>query len=294
MAKEEERSEFLDALRKGLLVGAAILVLVIPPLHLVQKARAPAPPVVSTAPPAATAPAAPGAPSTPPVASAPPSDSPVPPPVAQTAPPTLPRSPAPQFADFDGKEASDDVRHIANWAVFTRDHKRMSFVVVDKKGARVYVFGPDGKLKDSAPALLGAARGDHTVPGIGDKPLSQVKPDEKTTPAGRFIAEPGINTKGEDIVWVDYDAAVSMHRVRPLVKAERRLERLASPTVADNRISFGCINLPVAFYEKVLSPTVKKAGAVVYVLPETRPLQKEFGSWDVKHPGATAHVAQRQ
>ena len=275
---QDERSEFFDALRKGLLLGAAILVLVIPPWWMVQKSRAPAPPVVTTAPPAVTAPA---------------QASPVPPPVAQTAPPALPSKPAPQFADFGGKEASDEVRHIANWAVFTHDNKRQSFVVIDKKGARVYVFSPEGKLKDSAPALLGAAHGDHTVPGIGNKPLSQVKPEEKTTPAGRFVAEPGVNTKGEDIVWVDYDAAVSMHRVRPLVKAERRLERLASPTVEDNRISFGCINLPVSFYENVLSPTVRKTGAIVYVLPETRTLQQQFGSWDVTHPAASAQVAQR-
>ena len=270
---QDDKSEFFVALRKGLLLGAAILVLVIPPLRMAQKARAPDPPAVS---------------------SAPSQGSPVPPPVAQTVPPLRPSAPPPQFAEFNGHEASPEVRHIAHWAVFTRDHKRMSFVVVDKKGARVYVFGPDGRLKDSAPALLGAARGDHTVPGIGTKPLAQVQPAEKTTPAGRFLAEPGVNTTGEDIVWVDYDAAVSMHRVRPLVKAERRLERLASPTVADNRISFGCINLPVAFYENVLSPAVKTTGAVVYVLPETRTPEQQFGSWDVKHPAAGAQVALRQ
>jgi hypothetical protein len=61
-----------------------------------------------------------------------------------------------------------------------------------------------------------------------------------------------MNTKGEDIVWVDYAAAVSMHRVRANVPSEQRLERLASPTIDDNRISFGCINLPPEFYDKTL------------------------------------------
>lgn len=84
-----------------------------------------------------------------------------------------------------------------------------------------------------------------------------------------------MNTHGEDIVWIDYDAAVSMHRIRPL-PGERRLERLASLTVDDNRISNGCVNLPVTFYEGVLSPTVKKHGAVVYVLPETRSARQVF------------------
>lgn len=279
---QDDRSEFFAALRKGLLIGAAVLLLVLPPLKMLQHERAakPAPPVAQAPAPAQSQPQT--------------QTQPVPPPVAQTAPPPLPAAPRPQFADFGGQKVPPGVEHVANWAVFTRDNKRMSFVVVDKQNARVYVFDPQGRLKESAPALLGKARGDHSVPGIGTRPLDQVKEEEKTTPAGRFIAEPGINTRNEDIVWVDYDAAVSMHRVRPLVKAERRLERLASATAADNRISFGCINLPVAFYENVLSPAVKATGAVVYVLPETKTPQQLFGSWDVRHPGAEGHLALRQ
>jgi hypothetical protein len=138
---------------------------------------------------------------------------------------------------------------------------------------------------------MGSAQGDHTVPGIGDRPIAQVLPEERTTPAGRFVAELGMNTNGEDIVWVDYNAAVSMHRVRANVAAERRLERLASPQIDDNRISYGCINLPVAFYEGVLSPTVKAQGAIIYVLPETTTPQMVFNSYDV---GNSAVLAQLQ
>jgi hypothetical protein len=174
----------------------------------------------------------------------------------------------------------------------TKNNQKRAFVIVDKKDARVYVFAPDGKLKESAPALMGSARGDDSFPGIGDKPLSQVRPEEKTTPAGRFVAEPGRNTNNEDIVWVDYDAAVSMHRIRPLVAKERRLERLATLTTDDNRISFGCINLPVTFYEDVLSPTVQKQGAVVYVLPEVKTLKQVFGAFDVTDPAQLAAARQ--
>ena len=74
-----------------------------------------------------------------------------------------------------------------------------------------------------------------------------------------------------------YDAAVSMHRVLTTNPAERRLERLATPTHEDNRVSYGCINLPKAFYEDVLAPTVRSGGAIIYVLPETRPLHQVFG-----------------
>jgi hypothetical protein len=212
-----------------------------------------------------------------------------------------PRAEAPQLratprlprlaAAFGDERPSRDVRHVANWALDSGDSQGHAVVVVDKREARVWVFGPLGDLLAQSPALVGAAVGDDAVPGIGEKPLAEVLPEEKTTPAGRYVAEPGVNANGEDIVWVSYDLAVSMHRVRPTVAAERRLERLASATADDNRISFGCINLPVAFYEDVLQPTVKRHGAIVYVLPETRTPQEQFGSYDVDSPLAAKGAA---
>lgn len=210
-------------------------------------------------------------------------------PVPRVATPPARRPPAePPVAQFGKHRASLDVRHIANWALHSGDNEGKAVVVVDKRDAKVFVLGPDGKLIAATAALLGSAVGDHTVPGIGDKPLSQVLPEERTTPAGRFLAEIGVNANGEDIVWIDYEAAVSMHRVRPNVKAERRLQRLASATPKDNRISFGCINLPVAFYEKVLRPTVQSQGAVVYVLPEVQSAQALFGSYETSGKSVVA------
>lgn len=177
--------------------------------------------------------------------------------------------------DFAGVVASAEVQQLARWALGSGDAAGRHLVLVDKRRAHIYVLDVQGRLLGHAPVLLGLARGDDTVPGIGERPLSEVRPEERTTPAGRFMPEPGRNMEGEDVVWVDYDAAVSMHRVRARVKSERRLERLASPTPADNRISYGCINLPATFYEQVLMPAVR-AHAVVYVLPEVRPLADVF------------------
>lgn len=179
-------------------------------------------------------------------------------------------------ADFAGEDASPDARRLAQWVAHTGDHRRLHFVILDKKNAKVFVFGPDAKLVGASPVLLGHAPGDDTVPGIGQRPIDDVKPHERTTPAGRFVAEPGRNALGEDVVWVDYDAAVSMHRVRATDPKERRLERLASATIDDNRISYGCINMPVAFYEGVVQPAFDKRYGIVYVLPETRPLDQVF------------------
>lgn len=159
-------------------------------------------------------------------------------------------------------------RRLVQRVLATGDHQAAPFIVIDKQQARLWLFDARGALAGSTPVLLGLARGDHTVPGIGERPLRQVLPHERTTPAGRFVAEPGVNLGGEDIYWIDYDAAVSMHRVRATVSAERRLERLASPTAADNRISYGCINVPRAFYDRRIRPAFGSRGGVVYLLPE--------------------------
>ena len=150
------------------------------------------------------------------------------------------------------------------------------FVVLDKVSARVWVFDASGHQLSSSPVLLGAAKGDDSVAGIGTRPMSAIQPHEKTTPAGRFRLEPGRNLSGEDIFWVDYDAAVSLHRLRPSPPAERRPERMASSTAADNRISYGCINLPPAFYDAAIRPVFSSGRGWIYVLPETRPVGSLF------------------
>jgi hypothetical protein len=173
-------------------------------------------------------------------------------------------------------EPGPDVVQLVHRAVAAQDNRGHAFAVVDKKRARVHVFGGDGSLRGSSPVLLGLAKGDDSVPGIGERPMAQIRPHERTTPAGRFASEPGVNASGEDIVWVDYDAAVSMHRVRTTNKADRRLERLATPTVADNRISYGCINVPAAFYDAFVKPALGRNRGVVYVMPETDSAERRF------------------
>lgn len=171
---------------------------------------------------------------------------------------------------------SPQARHLAHWIAKTGDHAGSPFIIVDKKRASVFVFEPNARLRAHSPVLLGSAVGDDSVPGIGSRPIPQILPSERTTPAGRFVAERGQNAQGEDVVWVDYDAAVSMHRVRKGNPVERRAERLASPTIVDNRISYGCINVPVVFYESFIQPIFAQRKALVYVLPESKPMREVF------------------
>ena len=147
--------------------------------------------------------------------------------------------------------------------------------------ARVFLFNADGRLRGAAPALLGIAIGDHSAPGVGDRELSTIPLKDRTTPAGRFESSIGRNYHGKEILWVDYDAAISMHPVINTLPMERRPHRLATETPLDNRISFGCINVPIPFFKQVVSPAFTPAGGVVYVLPEVLPLEKVFATYDV-------------
>ncbi len=191
--------------------------------------------------------------------------------------PRLPTEHATRHADFGATNASDDARQLADWVAATGDNAGKAFFVVDKKHARLFVFEDSARLRESTPVLLGAALGDDTVPGIGSRPIAEVRPEERTTPAGRFVGERGHNAAGKDVVWVDYDAAVSMHRVVTAQPQERRLERMASPSVNDKRISYGCINVPADFFDAHVRPAFATQRAVIYVLPEQKTLQQVFG-----------------
>lgn len=140
------------------------------------------------------------------------------------------------------------------------------FAVVDKAGGTLNVYFADGRLAGSAPALLGLARGDEALPGVGR--LRHIPPAARTTPAGRYDGEPGRNASGEAIVWLDYEARLAIHRLRPAPAAERRPERLASATPDDNRITLGCVVVDGAFYDAVVAPLLGRQRSWVRVLPE--------------------------
>ena len=195
------------------------------------------------------------------------------------------KAPGSKRAEFARERATRDVRQFADWVVDSADHKAMPFVIIDKPNARVYVFDGSGHIRGAAPALLGSARGDHSAPGIGERELSDMGPQDRTTPAGRFVSGIGMNSRGEDVLWVDYDSGLSLHRVLTTKPEERRLERLATPTIADNRISYGCINVPKKFYENVVAPAFKGTDGIVYIFPERGSARDLFGTYVVGEPG---------
>lgn len=184
-------------------------------------------------------------------------------------------------ANFLGEVASREARQIADWIVDSGDNQKLPFAIVDKKAARVFVFDASGRLRGAAAALLGLARGDDSAPGIGTRPMSKIDPKERTTPAGRFVAAMDRNIHGKEILWVDYDSSISMHPVITTNPRERRAHRLATLTPDDNRISFGCINVPAKFFEGIVQPAFTGTNGIVYVLPEIRSASAVFGSYRV-------------
>lgn len=173
-------------------------------------------------------------------------------------------------------ERSEAATRVADWIVASQDNGSLPYVIIDKRAASLFLFDAQGKSLGKIPILVGVAVGDEATPGIGAKNLAEIGPAERTTPAGRFVARYGLAVGKQRVLWVDYATSVALHPVPKGNKKERRRQRLLSPTADDNRITFGCINVPIAFYTKNVRPLFRKKGGVVYVLPDTKPLEEVF------------------
>jgi hypothetical protein len=173
-----------------------------------------------------------------------------------------------------------DATVLTNWVIATHDNGDRPFMVIDKASAELFVYDSSGQPLGQAPVLLGIAKGDDSTPEVGDRELSHIPVKDRTTPAGRFIAKMGPATGHKQVLWVDYGSAISLHPVITSNAKEHRLRRLQSPTAADNRITFGCINVPRDFYKSVVEPLFpdKSTTGVVYVLPDTKSVKEVFAS----------------
>ena len=187
--------------------------------------------------------------------------------------------PRPGRASFREASAPIDVRRMADWVVASADNRSLPFVIVDKKDAEVFVFDRLGQILGAAPALLGLGVGDDSAPGIGAKPLSAIPPEDRTTPAGRFVANLGSNLGKENTLWVSHKDNIALHRVITGRPKDHRLQRLATPTPLDNRITFGCINVPVNFFERTVLPAFESTSGIVYILPELGATRDFFSNY---------------
>ncbi len=175
-----------------------------------------------------------------------------------------------------GVPQSEAASRVLDWVAASRDNGELPYMVIDKNAGLLSLFNADGEPLGVAPVLIGVAAGDDASPGVGSKKLSEIGPAERTTPAGRFLAKYGWAAGNQKVLWIDYATSVALHAVVRGSRRERRLERLASPSGEDNRVTFGCINVPTEFYADTIRPLFEEAGGIVYVLPDTRPLEDVF------------------
>jgi hypothetical protein len=84
-------------------------------------------------------------------------------------------------------------------------------------------------------------------------------------------------------LWVDYDDDIALHPVVTTHPEEQRLMRLASPSPLDNRISYGCINVAADFFQNVVMRTFGATDAVIYILPDSHPIQAFFPQYREGH-----------
>jgi hypothetical protein len=182
----------------------------------------------------------------------------------------IPHPAAPRIAP------SDSVRRVAGWIAAEHDNGALPYIIIDKQSASLFLFDASGTAVGQTPVLLGIGIGDDSTPGVGAKTLAQIGPAERTTPAGRFVAQFGWAFGHTRVLWVDYADSVALHAVITTNKAEHRVARLLSPTPDDNRISFGCINVGTPFYTRQVRPLFQKSGGVVYILPDTKALDDVF------------------
>lgn len=186
-----------------------------------------------------------------------------------------PRMPTDMIADA-AETPSGTAAIVTNWITATGDNGGLPFMVIDKVAAMVFLFDAEGQFIGSTPALFGITAGDNSATGVGDRELSDIKPEDRTTPAGRFVAKFGLATGNRNVLWVDYETSISLHPVITTNKKERRLQRLRSPSAGDNRITFGCINVPSGFYEDIVRPLFADTSGIVYILPEHKYLFEVF------------------
>ncbi|MGF6599781.1 hypothetical protein P3T23_004515 [Paraburkholderia sp. GAS448] len=153
-----------------------------------------------------------------------------------------------------GLEGRNDI--VNQWVQKSGDNNGGSYLIADKENGNLYVMSPKGEVRETIPALFGAAKGDEAVQG--------------QTPAGAFTLNwqkaPDTKTYGDSIQTfrATDKGTFAIHRVLTGTP-EHRAERLASGNPADRRITNGCINVPAEAYNRLFD---KNYNGRLYVVPD--------------------------
>ena len=187
-------------------------------------------------------------------------------------------------ADFGDVTPSATTAVLAAYVVGTNDNGGMPFILTDKPTATSYVFDAKGTLTAVAPVLMGAARYADVIPtSAWNKPVAQTTQEEKVTPAGRYEGKVESDTDyGTTFNFIQLGNSIIAGHIAPTgIPSEKRLQRLSTPTVDDNFISYGCLNYGEKFYRDHIEEQFKDGG-IQYITPMVQTLEQTF-------PGITAY-----
>lgn len=161
-------------------------------------------------------------------------------------------------------------------------HKVENYIVVDKKKCVAKVYSPDGNVMEISEVALGKNIGDKR--GGGYK-VKGAKLEAYTTPGEFEIAQEGtlptsVDHKlyGNRVLTLIGDHTkeaykrtqiLALHRVPSSPMGKLRENVFNNKTLADNRVSFGCVNFLVESYDKMRA-LIKGKSTKVYILPEEK------------------------
>lgn len=162
----------------------------------------------------------------------------------------------------------DDKQKVKEWAKLS---SKENYVIIDKKDCSATVYDKNGEEIKSFEIGIGREIGDdfNDTSGLLGK-------SKNTTPAGEFTLIPNIYNKsayGDLTLSLGADAnkahktkkVVAIHKV-PKFREKERLKKFDDGNLANNRMSYGCINLLEDDFKELTKYI--KGGFKLYVLPE--------------------------
>ena len=184
-----------------------------------------------------------------------------------------------QQADFTGADHSPFASLTANWIMATGAHRGRSFIVADKEGGKLYAFDGKGKLVGDSPALYGEAMKDKLTDAQMSKSMEQVTAEDKITPSGHWNLQLEQHPEYGPALRFGGGNGLGIHAVYLGTPSENRSQKLATPTAADNYVTYGCINVPEEFAADTLAPHfASEAGHALFILPiQSEKTVSEFG-----------------
>lgn len=169
---------------------------------------------------------------------------------------------------------------------YNKKHATGNYVIVDKKTCKATVYNKAGQALESYEVLLGSTRGDNMSNAFGKNPNErtyQTVPGEFTLGA-KSNEFGGLYTLGANSETNDPDAekrpdypgsggkkklGATFQAIHGTATSDRD-KLYGDGNLANNRVSMGCVNIPVADLTEMEQKYGIKQGSKLYILPEDK------------------------